>query len=190
MINDLQAILCDMDGTLFSTYRSNFLAYQFAAKAHGLTLTDQEFRKTWGRDSREFLPELYPKVNEGTFEEIRKLKAAKYSDFIGETRLNKALMGLLYVARQQVDIGLVTTAKRANVDLILGHYELSSFFNTVVTGDDVNLGKPSPEGYLLAMKRLSTEGSKCVAIEDSYMGQRAAQAAGVFCLRVESYEPK
>ena len=190
MIHDLKAILCDMDGTLFSTYRSNFLAYQFAAKEYGLKLTDQEFRSTWGRDAREFLPELYPDLELETFDEIRKLKAMKYPDFIGETSLNTALLSFLFAIRKQVDMGLVTTAKRANVDLLLSHYQLTEFFDVVISGDEVRIGKPSPEGYLLAMKQLSAESALCLAIEDTEIGAQAAQSAGISCLRIESYEPK
>jgi beta-phosphoglucomutase len=155
-----------------------------------LKLTDQEFRKTWGSDSRKFLPELYPEVRKEILEEIRHLKAKKYPDFVGETSLNEALMGLLYAARKQVEIGLVTTAKQANVDLLLSHHKLTNFFDAVVSGDDVKHGKPSPEGYLLAMQMLSSESSLCLAIEDSDIGVQAAQSAGISCLRVESYESK
>jgi len=186
----IEAILCDMDGTLFSTYKSNFFAYQSAAEEYGLELTDQEFRKTWGRDSREFLAELFPGVQKETLEEIRKLKAIRFQEFIGETSMNEALVGILSLIRNQIQLGLVTTAKRTNVALLLSHFKLTNFFATVVTGDDVKLGKPSPEGYLIAVERLSSHSSLCLAIEDSDAGVQAAESAGISCLRIESYEPR
>ena len=188
MIDDLKAILCDMDGTLISTYRANFLAYESAVKSHGLNLQEPLFRTTWGHDSQEFLPKLFPQIPLEAVDEIRNLKAEIYPDYFCETKLNSVLFWLLDSMRSQLKIGLVTTAKRRNVTALLAHYNLSDFFSVVVTGDDVLKSKPSPDAYLLATKALRADSTACIAIEDSDAGFQAAQAAGLMCLRIQSYE--
>jgi riboflavin kinase len=56
----------------------------------------------------------------------------------------------------------------------------------VATGDEVAAGKPSPDVYLLAAQRLGVDPTRCVAIEDSPTGCRAARAAGIAVVAVPS----
>lgn len=187
MKREFDAILSDMDGTLFSTFRANFLAYELATQECGLILSELVFRQCWGRDSREFLSEIFPAVPAQVITEIRTRKALHYQKFLETTSLNSALFRLLDLAKDRTRLGLVTTAKRVNVDALLKHHDLSDFFEIIVTGDDVARGKPSPEGYTLAISKLSATPSACLAIEDSEAGVAAAEAAGIPCLRVDSH---
>ena len=57
-------------------------------------------------------------------------------------------------------------------------------FSAVVTGDQVSKGKPDPEAYLLAAKRLGVDPSQCVAIEDSPVGIRSAHSSGAATIAV------
>ena len=57
-------------------------------------------------------------------------------------------------------------------------------FSAVVTGDQVSKGKPDPEAYLLAAKRLGVDPTRCVAIEDSPVGVRAAHSSGAATIAV------
>lgn len=57
--------------------------------------------------------------------------------------------------------------------------KLRAYFDTIVTAEDVQIGKPSPEGYLLTAKRLDVLPSRCLVIEDTPYGVNAAKAAGM-----------
>jgi beta-phosphoglucomutase-like phosphatase (HAD superfamily) len=57
-------------------------------------------------------------------------------------------------------------------------------FTAVVTGDQVTVGKPHPEAYLLAAERLGADPARCVAIEDSLTGVASAEAAGCVVIAV------
>ena len=59
---------------------------------------------------------------------------------------------------------------------------LKSEFEVIVSGDDVKVGKPAPDCYLLAAKKLGVKPKDCVVIEDATFGVRAAKAAGIKCL--------
>ena len=62
-------------------------------------------------------------------------------------------------------------------------------FATVVTGDQVNDGKPHPEAYLTAINRLGVSAERCVAIEDSPTGIASAEAAGCVVVAVPHHVP-
>lgn len=79
--------------------------------------------------------------------------------------------------------GLATSSPRRGVDLILQRFSLRPCFDAVVTADDApGRAKPAPDLYLLAASRLGHEPARCLAVEDSALGVRAAKAAGMPCL--------
>ena len=73
----------------------------------------------------------------------------------------------------------MTTARRKHLELIHSQTGLLDFFNDIVTLEDVKQSKPSPEGYLLAAKKLNVSPEKCLVIEDSPRGMVAGKTAGM-----------
>lgn len=77
-------------------------------------------------------------------------------------------------------LGLVTASARVIVEAALP--SIGNIFQTIISADDVLLPKPEPTGYILAAKNLGTPIEKCLIIEDSPNGMRAAIASGAFTL--------
>jgi HAD superfamily hydrolase (TIGR01509 family) len=103
---------------------------------------------------------------------------------------------LAKLSEQDLIIGLVTGAGRAEVEMILQRAEIAKYFTIIVAGDDVSLGKPDPEGYLLAVEllnqkdpNLNLEPLQCLAIEDSYPGIEAAKKAGMQVVGIANTYP-
>ena len=84
---------------------------------------------------------------------------------------------------------LVTGAKRERIMSTVDKATLK-LFDTVVTGDDVTHGKPSPEPYLLAAKKLGKSPNQCLVVENAPLGVKSAKAAGMKCLAIGSTLPK
>lgn len=86
---------------------------------------------------------------------------------------------LLSAARQAgVQMALVTMASRPVADYVANMLPTEAFA-VIVSGDDVEEGKPAPEAYEKALSELGISAAQCVAIEDSTVGLTAARAAGV-----------
>ncbi len=81
---------------------------------------------------------------------------------------------------------VVTGADGAGVHVSVRWHGLEELMSTIVSGDQVENGKPAPDGYLLAAQRLGVEPSECVAVEDTEAGVAAAATAGVVCIAVPS----
>jgi beta-phosphoglucomutase-like phosphatase (HAD superfamily) len=79
---------------------------------------------------------------------------------------------------------VVTSTRRERALQKLGRCGLLSHFDTVVTGSDVTNPKPAPDIYLLAAERLCVSPARCVVLEDSVPGVRAALAAGMTPIQV------
>ncbi len=80
--------------------------------------------------------------------------------------------------------GIVTGADGPGVVRSVRSHELQGLLSTIVTGDELDNGKPAPDGYLLAAQRLKLDPFNCVAIEDTAAGINAASAAGMACIAV------
>ena len=65
-------------------------------------------------------------------------------------------------------------------------FNLEKFFETKISGDEVNNGKPAPDIFLYAVKIIGAEPEECIVIEDSKNGVEAAKSAGIKCIGFEN----
>src|SRR5437899_1417736 len=78
-----------------------------------------------------------------------------------------------------IPCAVATSASRFDVDRLLGRLGLRERFDAVVTAEDVRLGKPDPEVYLLAARGIGVPPRECLVFEDSVVGIQAARRAGM-----------
>ena len=187
----MQAVLWDMDGTLVDT-EPYWIATEFALAAeHGATWTQEHALELVGNDL----------VESGHY-----IKAVMGLDLSPDEIVEELLDGvvakveravpwrpgavelLASVRAAGVRSGLVTMSYQRFVAPILAHLPPESF-SVVVTGDQVEQGKPHPEPYLTAAAALGVPPEECVAIEDSNTGAKSAEAAGCLVLVVENHVP-
>ena len=183
----LQALLFDLDGTLVDTREANYLAYRDAFAESGHELTTESFATTWGRDSRDFIPDLLPGIAPAAVDAIRSAKGRLYADQLHRTVSNDALIAFLRLMAPTLPTALVSTAKSGNGRQLLDTHGLTPLFDVVVWGDDVARSKPDPEGYLRALELLGADPAHSLAFEDSETGRQAALAAGLTVLEVPHF---
>ncbi|MFI7233422.1 HAD family hydrolase [Nonomuraea angiospora] len=83
-----------------------------------------------------------------------------------------------------VTLGLASSSPRRLIDVVLDAAELKECFAATVSTEEVERGKPAPDGYLEATRRIGADPRKCVAVEDSSNGLRSAHAAGMRVIAV------
>jgi len=82
--------------------------------------------------------------------------------------------------KKKVPIGLASSSKISWIAYALNATKLISYFDFISSSEEVKEGKPDPDIYLLATKRMKVKPGECVAIEDSAIGVRAAKAANLY----------
>ena len=91
----------------------------------------------------------------------------------------------------QFPLGLASSSNRELIDVALEQAGLTPYFAATVSSEEVSSGKPAPDVYLEAARRLGVDAKRCAAVEDSHGGIRSAKAAGMRVLAIpnSSYPP-
>lgn len=85
-------------------------------------------------------------------------------------------------------LALASSANRALIDLVLDLSGLSEYFEVTVSSEEVPRGKPAPDVYLEAARRLEVEPERCAAVEDSHNGILSAAGAGMRVIAIPNRE--
>jgi HAD superfamily hydrolase (TIGR01509 family) len=102
----------------------------------------------------------------------------------GEGGLMDGARALIEIAHQHGPVGLATSSARPLIDHLLRTNGLEAMFTATVSSAEVPRGKPSPDVYLEAARRLGLTGRPAIGIEDSGNGIRSAHAAGLFVIAI------
>jgi len=181
------AVLWDMDGTLIDSEPYWIDAEMNLAARFGVTWTQEDALTLVGNpldvSARVLMGRgvqlTEPQVIEAMVAEVS-ARAAVSMPWVPDARVL-----LDEVVRAGIPCALVTMSIGSLVDQFVE--QAGDVFAAVVTGDEVANGKPDPEAYLLAAKRLGVDPAQCVAIEDSPVGIRAAHASGAATIAVPRY---
>lgn len=102
----------------------------------------------------------------------------------GEVALVDGAADLVRTMSSRVPVALASSAPRRIIDTVMGAMGLGPWFSATVSSAEVAAGKPSPDVYLEAMRRLGIRAPGSLAVEDSSNGIRAAAAAGLTVLAI------
>lgn len=188
-----KAILFDMNGVLVDDEAIQEEAFRVAIATVGLKLTSEEFNQYFiGKtDSKGLLDYFADKQILNNPLTILDLKHSEYNKLIVGSI--KGYVGAIEFINQALErhlkIAVVTSTAREEAKANLSSLKLLSYFDAIVTGDEVVNGKPNPEGYLKAAGLLGVEPSDCIVIEDAPSGLTAAKAAGMFAVAVLNTHP-
>lgn len=183
----MKVIMVDLDGTLFDTKDVNYCAYQEACMEYGYSIEYNYYCEFCnGRHFLDFLPQITT-TDEKILEAIHAKKKEVYTKYLTKARLNNALLDILQCCKCNYKIALVTTASKENVYQILSQYKIREIFDMIITRDDVQNGKPNPEGFLKVMNYFNATPNECIVFEDSSVGLEAAKKTEASVFVVKGY---
>jgi HAD superfamily hydrolase (TIGR01509 family) len=177
----VEAVVFDLDGVLVQTEELWDEVRERFARERGGRYDAEAQRAMMGMSSLEwsrFMNEELgvPEPPERISAEVVRRMEARYRE----------RLPLIDGAREAVErlgarwpLGVASSSNRPLIDAVLELSGLAQFFQATVSSEEVAGGKPAPDVYLEAAKRLGVDPARCAAVEDSHSGIRSAKAAGM-----------
>ncbi len=188
----ITAVVFDMDGLMLDTEPIYRASWQRAAHELGWEITDHGYEVFLGRRTEDAEAELARQFGP-------RFPMARFHDRWPVVWHEIAARGLAtkpglhavfdFVATHGLATAVATSTERTLALRTLGYGGLTGRFSTMVTGDEIANGKPAPDIYLEAARRLGVAPAACVALEDSDAGTISASRAGMTALQVPDLKP-
>ncbi len=188
----LEAILWDLDGVIADTGDYHYRAWGDIFKEKGATFTREDFMRHFGQRHDTIIkfalgddipPEEFEAITERKQREYRRIVAGNIKPLPGAIELIKSLNA------HHIKTAIASSAPLENIEIIIRGLGIEECFQAVACGTEVSEGKPSPQIFLLAAKKLGVEPGNCVVIEDAIAGVAAAKEAGMKCIAVTNSHP-
>jgi HAD superfamily hydrolase (TIGR01549 family) len=179
-------LLFDLDGTLIDSVYQHILAWREALEQIGIRLSNASIHRRIGMSGRlivqSFLRESGRQLAAPEMEQVQQLQSSAYLNRFREVRPLPGAADLLSVlARLSVPFAIGTSSKRQHAQPSLDLLGVNAG-TTVVTADEVQSAKPSPDLFLACAERLGVEINGCMIVGDStwdILAARRARALGI-----------
>ena len=189
-MSPLRAVLFDFNGTLSEDEPLLLGIYQRLFARYGKPLTEEQYYSELAGLSEEAIIGGWLGVDGPLLGSLMAERIDNYGIEAadGATVTDEVRAAVRYAAAH-VPVGIVSGAFRAEIEPVVAAADLAGDVTVIVAADDVERGKPDPEGYLRALDVLGLDAADAVAFEDTEVGIAAARAAGLRCVAVRGTLP-
>ena len=175
----IEAVVFDLDGVIVDSEQVWDAAREALARERGGRWHENAQRDMMGMSSVEWSRYMHDVIGledppeEISAEVVRRLEAIYRKELPFIEGAPEAVARLA----ERWPLGVASSSNRQIIDLVLELADLDRFFRATVSSEEVPRGKPAPDVYLEAARRLGTDPRKCAAVEDSHNGILSARAA-------------
>lgn len=195
----IQAILFDFNGVIIDDEGLQLNAYRELLRPLGIPLTDEDYYSALGMDDVAFVRHAFSragkKVEDSALPEIIERKTELHRELIKDgLPFFPGVVTFIKAVARKYATGVVSMARRTEIDYVLERGRLKDFFNVVVSAEDAAACKPDPCCYEHGLERLNEKlrqerklpllPEECLVIEDSPPGIQSGRAAGMRTLGV------
>ncbi|WP_030910556.1 HAD family hydrolase [Streptomyces sp. NRRL F-5126] len=180
-------VLFDHDGVLVDTESWYYKAGERALAEIGLPLDMDQYLRDMSQGLGTWAQAKAAGVCERTIGRQRKARDAYYQEYLRTESIEiEGVVETLAELSKHVRMAIVTTAKRADFEIIHEQRHIRQFMDFVLVREDYELAKPHPEPYLTGLKRFGAAREATLVVEDSSRGLASAVAAGIDCVVVHN----
>lgn len=188
-------VILDMDGVIVDSEHLWERSWHVCCDRRGVRWGAADTATVQGMSSPEWAAFVAGKIGDPSLaDDVRRECVDLMVDAIraGDAPLLDGAADLIRKVSERVPLALASSAARRVIDAVLDVHDLTGHFTATVSSEEVSRGKPSPDVYLEAARRIDVEPAQGVAVEDSGNGIRAAHAAGLAVVAIPNpqYPPK
>ncbi|MBN2813981.1 MAG: HAD family phosphatase, partial [Bacteroidales bacterium] len=182
-----RCVIFDMDGVIIDSEPIHQECEKRIFNLLGITVSDEEHSTLTGATDETMWSGLGKRHNLplSVAEAIRLKKSIYLEHLMRETSIEPlpdVAQLIVNLHKHGFLLAVASSSPHEQIDFILKKFELSRYFHAIVSGEDVEAGKPHPEIFLKAADMLGVTPDSCLVIEDSHNGVTAAKRAGMKCI--------
>ena len=182
---DVRGLVFDCDGTIADTMPLHYKAWVAALREHGQDFPEALFYEMAGIPTVRIIEILNDKHGyDLPVQEAADRKEGLYQTLLPQVVPIEPVVSLIQRYAGKLPMAVATGATRAICSKTLRALHLLDYFGHIVTADDVVNGKPAPDIYLEAARRLGVPPERCYAFEDADLGLQSARAAGMVAVDI------
>ena len=175
-------LLLDHDGVLVDTERWYYEAGRRALADVGVALDQDQYLRDMAQGLGTWAQARAAGLDEQAINRQRAARDRYYQEYLRTEPIEiDGVVDALAALSRHVRMAIVTTAKRADFDLIHAGRRITQFMDFVLVRDDYEHAKPHPEPYLTGLRRFGASAEETLVVEDSARGLASAVAAGIEC---------
>ena len=185
----LKGVIFDLDGVIVNTVPLHFKAWK---KMFG------EYQKKFNFDDYKDKVDGIPRLdgarailNDASLDQLQKAAAKKQEYFLefldqeGVKVFEDALNLIKELKANHIKVAVISSSK--NCLHILKKAKIDNLFDVIITGNDITKGKPEPDIFLSASKKLNLDPLECIVLEDAVLGVEAAKRGNFKCIGIDRY---
>jgi beta-phosphoglucomutase family hydrolase len=184
----IRGLVFDLDGTLADTMPSHFKAWNECLATYGHQFEEALFYEFAGIPTLKIFQLLNERHGWNVPpEEATVLKEQLFERYIPDVLPIEPVVKYIHEFKGTLPMAIATGGQRHIATKTLSALGLTPHFQAIVTADDVLHGKPAPDIFLEAARRIGVPPTDCVAFEDADLGVQAARAAGMAVIDVRRW---
>jgi beta-phosphoglucomutase len=186
-LTSFDAVIFDMDGVLVNSEPFYVEVEQTNFRQLGLEISEEE-HQTYQGTATDRMWQLIKERHgvEHSVKDLVKMTNNLVTPHFNSMEKMEAMPGVETLIKKlkekEIPLALASSSYAGVIEIILLKTGLQKYFNVVVDSQMAGASKPEPEIFLLAAQKLGVQPGKCIVIEDSTNGIKAAKAAGMFCI--------
>ena len=184
----LRGAIFDFDGVIVNSHPVHKRAWRRFLESVGRTTSEEDLQFVLdGRKREDILRHFLGDLDSDLMSEFGHRKEHFFRNEAADVHTIGGLQSFLQdLANSHVLLAVASSGSGSRVNFLLDRLDLKKHFRLVVTGDQVELGKPDPAIYLRAAQDLQLDPLELIAFEDAHSGVRAAKSAGMICVGIAS----
>jgi beta-phosphoglucomutase family hydrolase len=186
--SNVRGLIFDCDGTIADTMPLHYQAWTTALGEHKVEFSEALFYELGGMPTTAIIELLNARHNHTMpVHETAHRKEVLFEQLIPQTKPIQPVIDMIDYYHGKMPLAVATGGFRRICEKTLSAMNILDRFITLVCAEDVTHGKPAPDIYLEAARRINVHPTLCAAFEDANLGVQSAQAAGMYVVDVRHF---
>jgi beta-phosphoglucomutase len=181
-----RGVVFDFDGVIVDSHPVHMRAWKKFFNVAGKTVSEEELHFVLDGGKRDdILRHFMGDLDADQIVECGLQKEQWFREEVSHVRTADGLLDFLQDLQSEgLALAIASSGSKSRIHFLLDRFDLREIFRVVITGDEVEQGKPHPAVFLKAALQLRVDPSELMAFEDAVSGVRAARSAGMKCIGI------